>query len=115
VFQIEIVSTISIAALARMARGQNEGKVKAVVDVTREVMAVNGMFHYAEIEELIRDESVAGDLWGVDLVPAKHGTGDFIIFEAAANIRPGVNNSHVVLDPSVRASIASAVGRIITG
>jgi hypothetical protein len=90
--------------------------VKAVVDIAREIMAVGGELHADEEAMLLSDGSRQGDLWGVNLYPERHRTPDFIEFDSMINLRPRQGNrSRSVDDPSIRASIAEIVDRLVPG
>ena len=51
--------------------------VKAVVDIERGVMAVGEGMHADEEAGLLDDGSRQGDLWGINLYAADHGTPDW--------------------------------------
>lgn len=88
--EIRIVTTgITLAELREMATGRFGDLVKAVVDVKRGVMAVNGEMHADEEAMLLEGGSHQGDLWGINLYPEEAAAGSFIEFDSMINVRPG--------------------------
>ncbi len=65
--------------------------VKAVVDVSKRIIAVNGELHADEERVLLEDGSRQEDLWGINLYPEKEGD-DWIEFDSMINIRPSQGN-----------------------
>ena len=87
--------------------------VKAVVDVNREVLAVNSELHSDLEALLLEDGSSQKDLWGINLYPAM-STDDFVEFDSMINIRPGQNNmSRGVDDEKLQDRIKNIVGQRI--
>lgn len=87
--------------------------VKAVVDVTRCVMAVSGELHADEEALLLDDGSRQHDLWGINLYPAEHGDA-WIEFDSVINVRPSQNNrSRSVEDEHTRAAIRRVVHELV--
>jgi len=64
-----VTDTISVGALAEMAEGQFLNLVKAVVDLTRDIMVVGPVMHADAEALLLADESAQADLWGINLHP----------------------------------------------
>lgn len=60
---------VTRAALERPAADQFGDMVKAVVDVTRRVMAIGGELHSDDEAALLDDGSRLEDLWGINLYP----------------------------------------------
>ena len=87
--------------------------VKAVVDVDRELMAVDAELH-ADLEALLlEDGSKQTSLWGINLYPELQGD-DFVEFDSMINVRPSQKNrSRDVLDPLIRKKIVAIVGKKI--
>ena len=87
--------------------------VKAVVDVDRELMAVDAELH-ADLEALLlEDGSKQTSLWGINLYPELQGD-DFVEFDSMINVRPSQKNrSRDVLDPLIREKIIAIVGKKI--
>lgn len=87
--------------------------VKAVVDVDRELIAVNAELH-ADLEAmLLQDGSQQQHLWGINLYP-EAPTDQFIEFDSVINIRPSqANKSRGVEDEVLRRTIAAIVAKRI--
>lgn len=87
--------------------------VKAVVDVSRGIMAVNAELH-SDLEQLLLDNgSVQGSLWGINLYP-ENDAEDFIEYDSIINIRPRNNNfSRDVENPNIRSQISSIVWNLV--
>ena len=104
---------ISRGELARMAEEQFGDWIKAVVDVSREVMAVGGDLHADDEAALLADGSRQRDLWGINLYPGESGD-DWIEFDSMINLRPGEGNrSRGVDDERIRARIREVVGSLV--
>lgn len=65
--------------------------VKAVVDISKEVMIVDAPMHADEEKELLDRRSHQDDLWGINLYPDLPSD-DFIEFDSMINIRPRLHN-----------------------
>ncbi len=83
--------------------------VKAVVDVKKEVVAIDAELH-ADMEQLLLENgSRQDDLWGINFYPEETEE-DFIEFDSMINVRPRQGNrSRDVEDPAVRKKIISVV------
>jgi len=105
---------IALDELARMAAAMFGNMVKAVVDIEREVLAVDGELH-ADLESLlIEDGSKPQDLWGINLYPELRGD-DFVEFDSMINVRPSrENRSRGVEDPRTRERIIHIVAERIS-
>ncbi|MGQ9780499.1 MAG: DUF5674 family protein [Bacillota bacterium] len=83
--------TITIDELRRMAADRFGNLVKAVVDVEREIIAVDAELH-ADLEALLlEDGSQQKNLWGINLYPEMPRE-EFIEFDSVINIRPSQGN-----------------------
>jgi hypothetical protein len=88
--------------------------IKAVVDVERELLAIDAELH-ADLENMLLSErnSDQKDLWGVNLFLDKPKE-EWIEFTALINIRPSMNNrSMEVEDPDMRKKIKTIVEKLI--
>ena len=104
---------ISRADLARMAEEQFGDWVKAVVDVSRGIMAVGGDLHADDEAALLADGSRQRDLWGINLYPEESGS-DWIEFDSMINLRPSQGNrSRGVDDEQIRARIREVAGSLV--
>lgn len=115
---IEIVSTpTSLAHLRQVGERKfgDLGLVKAVVDVRRGIMAIGGGLHVDEQAVLLNDGSRQGDLWGISLLPEKHGTTDWLEFDSTLNLRPPLNRSRSVQDPAIQEQVIAVVRTLVPG
>lgn len=105
---------VTAGELSEMAGKMFGGMVKAVVDVKREIMAVDAEMHADEEQELLEAGSKQADLWGINLHPAFFATDDFVEFDSMINIRPVQENlSRGVEDELLRAKIVRVVGDLV--
>src|SRR3989344_7545517 len=86
-----ITDKISTQKLKEMAEKMFGNLVKAVVDIEKEIIAVDGELHADLQALLIEKDSDWQNLWGINLHPQKQGE-DFIEFDSVINIRPTQNN-----------------------
>lgn len=109
-----ITNTLPLAALRDMAARSFGDMVKAVVDIERELLAVDAELH-ADLEaSLLADGSSQDKLWGINLYPDEPGEA-FIEYDSLINIRPREGNrSRTVQDPALRRRIMEIVHRRIT-
>lgn len=109
-----VAGQITVAAIATMAEASFGDLVKAVVDVSRGLLAVDAGMH-SDLEALLLDAgSRQGDLWGINLYPAEFGTTGFLEFDSMINLRPSQGNrTRSVEDPAVRAAIEALIGRAV--
>jgi hypothetical protein len=99
--------------LIDMAEARFGDMVKAVVDVSRDVMAVSGELHSDEEALLIEDGSRQSDLWGINLYPNDSGP-EWIEFDSMINVRPSQGNrSRDVEDETIRAAIRRVVQALV--
>jgi len=104
---------IARAELEEMARARFGDMVKAVVDVSRGVMAVSGELHSDEEALLMEDGSRQADLWGINLYPGETGA-NWIEFDSMINVRPSQKNaSRDVLDEKIRDAIRRVVSALV--
>lgn len=97
-----------------MAQALFGDMVKGVVDVEREIVALDAELH-ADLEALLmEDGSKQNDLWGVNLYPELPGEA-FLEFDSMINVRPSQGNrSRGVDDPNVRNKITKIVGERVS-
>lgn len=100
-------------ALKQMAEERFGDLVKAVVDVDRELLAVDAELH-ADLEALLLENgSKQKDLWGINLYPELQGE-DYIEFDSMINMRPSQGNrSRGVEEGQMRRKIAQIVAQKI--
>ncbi len=108
-----ISQPISRTDLAKMAETQFGDWIKAVVDLSRGVMAVGGDLHADDEALLLKHDSRQQDLWGINLFPEKDGP-EWIEFDSLINIRPGQGNrSRGVDDERTRERIRVLVESLV--
>ncbi len=87
--------------------------VKAVVDIERQILAVDAELH-ADLEALLLEKgSLQENLWGINLYPELSGD-NFVEFDSMINIRPSQNNqSRNVENPETKEKILSVVNKFV--
>jgi hypothetical protein len=107
-----ITETLSIGELKEMA-ATFSNLIKAVVDIDRGLLAVDGELH-SDLEALLLDDgSKQKDLWGINLYPEMQGEG-FIEFDSVINMRPSQGNrSRGVESGQIRGKIIEIVNKRI--
>lgn len=87
--------------------------VKAVVDIDRELIAVDAELH-SDLEALLLDDGCnQKNLWGINLYPELQGD-EFIEFDSMINMRPSQGNrSRGVENEELRRKIISVVEKRI--
>lgn len=108
-----IEDRVSIAELKEMAAAMFGDMVKAVVDVEKGTVAVDGELH-ADLEALLIEAGAnQAGLWGINFYPDMVGD-DFVEFDSMINIRPSQGNrSRGVDDPEVRKMILAVVDQVV--
>jgi hypothetical protein len=87
--------------------------VKAVVDVERELIAVDAELHSDLEAFLLENGSKQKDLWGINLYPEMAGD-DFLEFDSMINMRPSQGNrSRGVDNEGMRKKISEIVKKRI--
>ncbi len=101
--------TLKFEDLKQMAVRMFGDLVKAVVDVDRELLAVDAELH-ADLEAaLLQDGSEQRSLWGINLYPEAQAD-QFIEFDSMINMRPSqANKSRGVEDEAIRRKIIAIV------
>ena len=105
---------IESAELKEMAKIFNGVFVKAVIDVEKEIMAVDGELHMDLLMLLIEKESSEPkNIWGINLYPEKTGE-DFIEFDSMVNIKPGLGNRTRGVDSAdIKEKIKAVVQKLV--
>jgi len=104
---------ISTSELREMAKKMFGNLVKAVVDVEKEIMAIDGELHADEQALLLENDSRQQDIWGINIYPDKIGS-DLVEFDSVINIRPSQQNrSRGVEDGETRKKILEIVNKLI--
>ncbi len=108
-----ITTEISRAELAEMSKKMFGNLVKAVVDIEKEIMAVDADLHADEEALLLEDGSAQKDLWGINFYPELTGE-DFVEFDSMINLRPSQGNrSRGVEDIETRKKILEVVDKLV--
>jgi hypothetical protein len=108
-----VTEILKMAELKQMAAAGFGDMVKAVVDISGELIAVDAELH-ADLEALLLENgSKQKDLWGINLYPDLEAT-DFLEYDSMINIRPSQNNrSRGVDSAEIREKIAGIVAKRI--
>lgn len=104
---------ISIEELKIMAEKMFGDFVKAVVDIEKEIMAVDAELH-ADAEGLLLEHgSQQEHLWGINIYPEMENE-SLIELDSMINLRPSMGNrSRGVEDPVMRKKIRNIVNKLI--
>jgi hypothetical protein len=108
-----IDSRISVNELKKMAAKMFGNMVKVVVDIDREILAVDGELHSDEEALLLERNSKQENLWGINIYPELKNE-DWIEFDSMINLRPSLKNlSRGIDDPDIRKKITKVVNKLI--
>jgi len=108
-----IEKEITKSELKEMSAKMFGNLVKAVVDVKKEIMAVDADLHADEEALLLEKGSEQKNLWGINIYPEMEGS-DFVEFDSMINLRPSQNNrSRGVEDAAIRKSILKIVEKLV--
>lgn len=104
-------NTVTIDELKKIAQGSFGDLVKAVVDVDRELVAIDAELH-SDLEALfLEDGSKQQSLWGINFYPDLEGD-DFIEFDSMINLRPSQGNRTRGVDSEdIQAKIINIVNK----
>jgi len=105
---------IEIVELGEMTERMFENLVKTVVDIEKEIMAVDAEMHVDLEQFLIEQEnSEPKNLWGINIWPKKD-SGEFIEFDSMINLKPGWGNRTRGIDnPEIREKIIKIVNKLV--
>jgi len=108
-----IKDKILIEELKEMSAKMFGNLVKAVVDVEKKIMAIDGELHADEEALLLENSSEQKNLWGINIYPELSGE-DFIEFDSMINLRPAQGNkSRGVDNTEIRNNILAGVNKLI--
>ena len=108
-----ITKTLLLDELKQMATATFGNMVKAVIDVDRELIAVDGELHSDLEALLLEDGSKQRSLWGINFYPEMQGD-EFIEFDSMINMRPSQGNrSRGIEDGEMRKKIIGIVTKRI--
>ena len=109
-----VENNISNQELEQMVNKAFGSLVKAVVDIEKELMAVDAELHSDEEELLLENGSLQRNLWGINIHPDKVGTDNWIEFDSMINMRPSQGNrSRGIENEEIRKKIISIVAKRI--
>ncbi len=104
---------ISLTELKEMSAKMFGNFVKAVVDVEKEIMAVDAGLHSDEEALLLEQGSRQANLWGINLYPDQTGE-NWLEFDSMINLRPSQgNHSRGVNDPDIQQKIKNIVNKLV--
>jgi hypothetical protein len=104
---------LSRAELKKMAEEGFGDVVKAVVDVEKEIMAVDAELHADEEALLLENGSRQESLWGINLYP-EMPEADWIEFDSMINLKPSQGNRSRGVDNSqIRRQITAIVDKLV--
>lgn len=104
---------IKIEELKKMAKEMFGNLVKAVVDVEKGMMAVNGELHSDEQELLIENGSKIKNLWGINIYPEMKDE-NWIEFDSVINLKPHFGNKIRGVDnPKIKGKITEIVNKLV--
>jgi len=106
-----ITQQVRLDELERMAAAMFGTMVKVVVDIDRELLAVDGELHSDLEALLIENGSKLQSLWGINLYPEMTGD-DLVEFDSMINMRPSQGNrSRGVESAQLRKTIIEIVSK----
>jgi hypothetical protein len=109
-----IKDKIEIQKLKSMSEKMFGNLVKAVVDIEKEIMAVDAELHSDEEALLLENGSKQENLWGINIYPEMPQS-DYIEFDSMINLRPSQNNRiRGVENEEIRKKIIEIVNKLIT-
>lgn len=104
---------IFIGELKEMAEKMYGNLVKVVVDVEKEIMAVNGELHSDEQELLIEKGSKPENLWGINIYPQLDDE-NWIEFDSVINLKPHFGNrTRGVDNPEIKEKIIKIINKLV--
>ena len=108
-----VTKAITIKELKDMATGMFGNLVKAVVDVEKEIMAIDAELHADEEALLLENGSKQENLWGINIYPDLPKE-DKIEFDSMINLKPRQGNrTGSVDDPKLRNKIIKIVNKLV--
>jgi len=108
-----IEAEISLKELRQLAEESFGDFVKAVVDIEKEIMAIDAELHSDEESLLLQNGSSQVNLWGINIYPHKANEG-WIEFDSVINLRPSRGNrSRDVESSEIREKIIQIVNNLV--
>lgn len=108
-----IKEKINILELKEMAEKMFGNLVKVMVDIEKEIMAVDAPLHSDLMEFLMQEEnSEPKNLWGINIHPDKTDE-DFIEFDSMMNLKPALGNkTRGIEDQATREKIINILNKL---
>lgn len=108
-----VTDKISMIELNEIAKNMFGNLVKAVVDIDKKIMVIDGELHADEEALLLSNGSIQKNLWGINIYPEEKE--NFIEFDSMINIRPSMGNkTRTVEDESTKKMIIKVVDDLIS-
>ncbi len=108
-----VTEILDFDELKKMATALFGNMVKAVVDIDKELVAVDAELHSDLEALLLREGSKQNNLWGINLYPEVEGDA-FIEYDSMINLRPSQGNrSRGVENQEIRKKIIEVVAKRI--
>ena len=109
-----IKEKIEIDELKEMTKIMFDNLVKSVIDIEKEIMAVDAEMH-VDLEEFLmkKENSQPKNLWGINIWPDEIGE-KFIEFDSLINLKPGLGNrTRGIDDVEIRNKIIKIVDKLV--
>lgn len=108
-----ITETLTLEELRQIAAGMFGNLVKAVVDIDKELVAIDAELH-SDLEALLLDGgSKQKSLWGINIYPQMQGD-EYIEFDSMINMRPSqANLSRGIESEEIRKKISEIIAKRI--
>ncbi len=88
----------------------DENAIKAVVDIDKEIIAVDSPMHYDCEQLLLENGSKQAELWGINLYLDSDDIDDVVEFDSMINVRPADGNrTRSVENPEIQEKIKQVV------
>lgn len=109
-----IKDKIEMAELKEMSGKMFGNLIKAMVDIEKEIMAVDAPMHSDLLEFLIEKENCEPkNLWGINIYPDTKKE-NFIEYDSVMNIKPAFGNrSRDVEDEKIKEKIKEIVNKLV--
>lgn len=108
-----VTKPMPLSKVTTLTKNRFGNLIKAVIDIQKEIMAIDADLHSDEEAELLSRGSKQENLWGINIYPELTGD-DFIEFDSMINVRPQSGNmTRGVDDPAMQKKIRLIVHRLI--
>ncbi|MBM3713704.1 MAG: hypothetical protein FJW56_09795 [Actinobacteria bacterium] len=111
---MEIINEkITTPRLQEMAANMFGNLVKAVIDIKKEIIAIDGELHSDEEALLLEAGSNQKDLWGINIYPELPAE-ERIEFDSMINLKPSQNNrTRDIDDPKIKSKVIEIVNKLV--